>query len=193
MRIGRIARTWAAVASLFVAATFIGGTCAVNAEGKAMSLTLTSIAFAPGSEIPSLYTCNGEDISPPLAWTNGPAGTKSFVLIVDDPDAPDPAAPRMTWVHWVLFNIDPNAASLPEGVRSSELPAGTREGINDWGRTGYGGPCPPIGRHRYFHKIYALDTLLPDLKRPTKVALEKAMQGHIVAQAQLVGTYQQRK
>src|SRR5664279_2193547 len=117
MRIGRIAITWAAVVSLFVAATIIVGTCAVNAEGKAMSLTLTSIAFAAGSELPSLYTCNGEDISPPLAWTNGPAGTKSFVLIVDDPDAPDPAAPRMTWVHWVLFNIDPNAASLPEGVR----------------------------------------------------------------------------
>jgi Raf kinase inhibitor-like YbhB/YbcL family protein len=155
-----------------------------------MSLMITSTAFASGRGIPSLYTCQGNDISPPLAWTDGPAGTKSFALIVDDPDAPDPAAPSMTWVHWVLYNVDSTARALPQGVQPSALPTGTREGINDWGRTGYGGPCPPIGRHRYFHKLYALDTLLPDLKRPTKAALEKAMQGHILAEAQLVGTYE---
>ena len=155
-----------------------------------MSLMITSTAFASGRAIPSLYTCQGKDISPPLTWTDGPAGTKSFALIVDDPDAPDPAAPSTTWVHWVLYNVDSKARALPQGVLQSALPTGTREGTNDWGRTGYGGPCPPIGRHRYFHKLYALDTLLPDLKRPTKAALEKAMQGHILAQAQLVGTYQ---
>ncbi len=122
-----------------------------------------------------------------------PAGTKSLALIVDDPDAPDPAAPKMTWVHWVLYDIPPTANGLPEAVKSSALPAGTHEGVNDWKRTGYGGPCPPIGRHRYFHKLYALDTVLPDLQRPDKAALEKAMQGHILAQAVLLGTYQKRK
>ena len=121
-----------------------------------------------------------------------PAGTKSLALIVDDPDAPDPAAPRMTWVHWLLYNLPPAAAGLPEGVVPAALPAGTREGINDWKRTGYGGPCPPIGRHRYFHKLYALDTLLPDLERPTKKQLEKAMQGHVLAQAELIGFYQKK-
>ena len=156
-----------------------------------MSLAITSTAFAPGAAIPPLYTCQGKDISPPLAWTEGPAGTKSFALIVDDPDAPDPAAPAMTWVHWVLYNVDPNARGLPEGVRANALPVGSREGVNDWNRTGYGGPCPPIGRHRYFHKLYALDTLLPDLRHPTKAALEKAMRGHVLAEAQLIGTYQQ--
>jgi Raf kinase inhibitor-like YbhB/YbcL family protein len=157
-----------------------------------MSLTISSTAFAHNASIPSLYTCEGKDVSPPLAWSGVPAGTKSLALIVDDPDAPDPAAPKMTWVHWILYGIPPSAAALPEAVKSSALPAGTREGVNDWKRTGYGGPCPPIGRHRYFHKLYALDTVLPDLKRPDKSALEKAMQGHILAQAVLLGTYQKR-
>ena len=158
-----------------------------------MSLTITSTGFAPGGAIPSLYTCEGKDISPPLAWSGAPAATKSFALIVDDPDAPDPAAPKVTWVHWVLYDIPPAASGVPEGTQASALPPGTREGVNDWGRTGYGGPCPPIGRHRYFHKLYALDTVLPDLKRPNKAALEKAMQGHILAQAVLIGTYQKRR
>ncbi|HEX8009789.1 MAG TPA: YbhB/YbcL family Raf kinase inhibitor-like protein [Casimicrobiaceae bacterium] len=158
-----------------------------------MSLSITSSAFAPEGAIPSVYTCEGKDISPPLAWSGAPAGTKSFALIVDDPDAPDPAAPKMTWVHWVLYDIPPTATGLPEAVKVAALPAGAREGTNDWGRTGYGGPCPPTGRHRYFHKLYALDTLLPDLKRPNKAALEKAMQGHILAQAVLMGTYQKRR
>jgi Raf kinase inhibitor-like YbhB/YbcL family protein len=162
-------------------------------EEKPMSLTITSVAFAPDGAIPSVYTCEGKDISPPLAWSGAPAAAKSFALIVDDPDAPDPAAPKMTWVHWVLYDIAPAASGLPEAVQASALPPGTREGVNDWGRTGYGGPCPPIGRHRYFHKLYALDTVLPDLKRPNKAALEKAMQGHILAQAVLIGTYQKRR
>jgi Raf kinase inhibitor-like YbhB/YbcL family protein len=153
-----------------------------------MPLTLTSAAFTAGGNIPSRYTCQGTDRSPPLEWSGVPAGTKSLVLIVDDPDAPDPAAPRMTWVHWVLYNLPPACNGLPEGV--THLPAGALEGTNDWKRAGYGGPCPPIGRHRYFHKLYALDCVLPDLGRPTKARLEKAMHGHIVAQAELIGTYQ---
>ena len=157
-----------------------------------MGLTVTSSAFAANAAMPSLYTCEGKDISPPLAWSGAPARTRSFVLIVDDPDAPDPAAPKMTWVHWVLYDIPATASSLPEAVKSAALPAGAREGINDWKRTRYGGPCPPVGRHRYFHKLYALDTLLPDLNRPDKAAVEKAMQGHVLAEAALIGTYQRR-
>jgi Raf kinase inhibitor-like YbhB/YbcL family protein len=182
-----------AVASLLAVAIFFADASVAVAEGRPMSLTITSTAFAPESAIPSLYTCEGKDISPPLAWSGAPVGTKSFALIVDDPDAPDPAAPKMTWVHWVLYNIAPTASGLPEAVKTTVLPSGTREGANDWGRTGYGGPCPPIGRHRYFHRLYALDTVLPDLRRPNKAALEKAMQGHILAQAVLIGTYQKRR
>lgn len=155
-----------------------------------MTLQLTSTAFAPGDEIPLRHTCEGEDLSPPLAWSGVPAAARSLALIVDDPDAPDPAAPKMTYVHWVLYNIPPSAASLPEAV--SRLPDGTQQGLNDWRRAGYGGPCPPIGRHRYFHKLYALDTVLPDLGTPTKAALEAAMKGHVIAQAELVGTFQKR-
>ncbi len=158
----------------------------------AMTLVLTSAAFHHNGPIPARYTCQGQDLSPPLAWSGAPPGTKSFALIVDDPDAPDPAAPRMTWVHWVLYNLPADATGLPEGVTAARLPAGALEGSNDWRRTGYGGPCPPIGRHRYFHKLYALDTVLPDLHHPTKAALEKRMQGHILASAELVGTYQKQ-
>jgi hypothetical protein len=155
-----------------------------------MSLTLTSTAFRHLGEIPSRYTCDGDDISPSLAWSGVPAGAKSLVLIVDDPDAPDPKAPKMTWVHWLLYNIPPTATGLSEQVAAKNLPQGTLEGINDWKRTGYGGPCPPIGRHRYFHKLYALDTLLHDMNRPTKAKLESAMRGHILSQVEIVGTYQ---
>jgi Raf kinase inhibitor-like YbhB/YbcL family protein len=157
-----------------------------------MGLALTSPAFAPGAEIPAAFTCEGRDISPLLEWTGVPDGTRSLVLIVDDPDAPDPAAPKMTWVHWVLYDLPPQSRSLPEGVSSSNLPAGTREGRNDWKRTGYGGPCPPIGRHRYFHKLYALDVVLGDLGTPTKAEVEKAMKGHVLASADLMGTYQKK-
>lgn len=155
-----------------------------------MTLTLTSTAFAPDDAIPSRYTCEGKDISPPLAWQDAPAETRSFALIVDDPDAPDPAAPQRVWVHWVLYNIPAGISELGEAVVPKDLPAGTREGLNDWSRTGYGGPCPPIGRHRYFHKLYALDAVLPELARPDKATLEKAMTGHVLAKAELIGTYQ---
>lgn len=157
-----------------------------------MTLQLTSSAFTHQGGIPKRHTCDGEDLSPPLAWADAPAGAKSFALIVDDPDAPDPAAPRMTWVHWVLYNLPPTANALSEGIKAKALPPGTLEGLNDWGKTGYGGPCPPIGRHRYFHKLYALDTVLPDLQKPSKVKLEKAMQGHVLAEAVLIGEYQRR-
>jgi Raf kinase inhibitor-like YbhB/YbcL family protein len=164
-----------------------------DAKGaSSMTLSLTSPAFAEGGEIPTRYTCEGQDVSPPLAWSEPPSGTRSLALIVDDPDAPDPKAPKMTWVHWVLYNLPPTAGRLPEAVKPNALPASTREGLNDWKRTGYGGPCPPIGRHRYFHKLYALDTVLPDLGRPTKPQLEEAMQRHVLAQAELVGTYEKK-
>ena len=153
-------------------------------------MKVTSNAFEQGASIPKRYTCEGEDLSVPLAWSDVPAGARSLALIVDDPDAPDPAAPKMTWVHWVLYNLPASTSHLDQGIAPSQLPAGTLQGKNDWKRTGYGGPCPPIGRHRYFHKLYALDALLPDLKQPTKDQLLKAMQGHVLAQAELMGTYQ---
>ena len=154
-------------------------------------MELSSIAFAQGGEIPRRYTCEGDDIAPALFWSDVPDRVRSLALIVDDPDAPDPTAPTMTWVHWVLVDIPPGATAIPEGGRP--LPEGCREGLNDWRRTDYGGPCPPVGRHRYFFKLYALDTRLPGLHRPTKADLEGAMQGHALAQAQLVGTYQKHK
>jgi Raf kinase inhibitor-like YbhB/YbcL family protein len=153
-------------------------------------MILSSPAFAHNGEIPRRYTCQGDDVSVPLSWADVPAGAKSLVLIVDDPDAPDPQAPRMTWVHWVLYDIPPTATGIKEAAKPDDLPAGTHEGLNDWKRTGYGGPCPPIGRHRYFHKLYALGTVLPGLDRPNKATLEQAMRGHILAQAELIGTYQ---
>src|SRR6266852_4078974 len=149
--------------------------------GKRMSLKLTSSAFSPKGKIPAKYTCEGSDVSPPLAWSGIPPGAKSLALIVDDPDAPDPRAPKMTWVHWVLYNLPPTATGLAESVQKNALPKGTAEGVNDWKRTGYGGPCPPIGQHRYFFKLYALDALLPDLGNPTKKHLEDAMKGHMIA------------
>jgi len=158
-----------------------------------MALSLTSTAFKDGDEIPPRYTCQGDDTAPPLEWAGVPEEARSLVLIVDDPDAPDPAAPRMTWVHWVVYNMPPEATGLAEGATSRDLPPGSEEGINDWNRTGYGGPCPPIGRHRYFHKLYALDTLLTGLRKPTKAQVEAAMQGHVIAQAELMGTYEKTR
>ncbi|MFI5185017.1 MAG: YbhB/YbcL family Raf kinase inhibitor-like protein [Vicinamibacteria bacterium] len=155
-----------------------------------MGLALSSPAFAPGGEIPALFTCEGRDFSPALDWTGVPETAKSLVLIVDDPDAPDPKAPKTTWVHWVLYNIPPTTRGLPEAVASNQLPSGTLEGTNDWKRPGYGGPCPPIGRHRYFYKLYALDARLRSLGAATKAQVEEAMTGHVVAHAELVGTYQ---
>ncbi len=158
-----------------------------------MPLTILSSAFADGAEIPMRHTCEGDDASPPLTWSGVPAGAKSLALIVDDPDAPDPAAPKMTWVHWVLHDLPPTASGLPEGPRHGALPPGTREGRNDWKRTGWGGPCPPIGRHRYYFKLYALDAELGDLGTPTKAKLEEAMEGHVLERAQLMGTYEKKR
>ena len=157
-----------------------------------MAFSLRSPSFESQGSIPAKHTCEGDEASPALGWSDAPAATKSFALIVDDPDAPDPRAPRTTWVHWVLYNIPPSTTALPEGARAADLPEGTREGINDFKRAGYGCPCPPIGRHRYFHKIYALDLVLPDLGTPTKAQLEKAMAGHVIAEAQLIGTYEKQ-
>jgi Raf kinase inhibitor-like YbhB/YbcL family protein len=162
-------------------------------EEESMSLTLTSTAFQHDGEIPPRYTCEGDDISPALSWAEVPAGAASLALIMDDPDAPDPKAPKMTWVHWVLYNIPASATGLAEGISPRDLPSGTLEGLNDWKRTGWGGPCPPKGRHRYFFKLYALDIVLPDLKQPIKSKLEAAMDGHILAKTELIGTYEKGK
>jgi Raf kinase inhibitor-like YbhB/YbcL family protein len=156
--------------------------------GVLMAMTLTSPSFKAGGQIPFNHTCQGKDVSPPLAWADVPKGTKTLALVVDDPDAPDPAAPKTTWVHWVLFDIPATATGLPEGG-AGNLPEGTRVGKNDWGRAVWNGPCPPVGRHRYFFKLYALDVSLPKDFVATKADLEKAMRGHILGEAQLMGTY----
>jgi Raf kinase inhibitor-like YbhB/YbcL family protein len=153
-------------------------------------MELTSDSFAHGGAIPVRHTCDGENTSPPLAWSGVPEGTRSLALIVDDPDAPDPAAPKRVWVHWVLYNIAPTLRELGEGSAHSPVPAGAREGLNDSGDLGYEGPCPPIGRHRYFHTLYALDAEVPDLgERATRKDLDAAMKGHILDRASLMGTY----
>lgn len=157
-----------------------------------MALTLTSPAFTHEAAIPRQYTCEGDDIAPALVWTGAPAGTKCFALIVHDPDAPDPAKPKMDYVHWVLYDIPGSVSGLPEGVTSGDLPEGSREGLNDWKDTGYGGPCPPIGRHRYYFEVHALDRQLGDLGRATRSDVERAMQGHVLESAVLMGTYEKR-
>ncbi|HRP74184.1 MAG TPA: YbhB/YbcL family Raf kinase inhibitor-like protein [Rhodocyclaceae bacterium] len=153
-------------------------------------MQLTSPAFSHNGEIPARHTCDDANVSPALSWMDVPEGTQSIALVVDDPDAPDPAAPRMVWVHWVLYNLPTHVSGLAEGIAPGALPNGTLHGLNDWKRTGYGGPCPPIGRHRYFHKLYALDVTLPDLGHPTKAQLEEAMKEHVLGKAELIGTYQ---
>ncbi len=148
-------------------------------------LSLSSPAFGDGETIPTVYTCDGRDISPPLQWRGVPEEAHSLAVVMDDPDAP-----AGTWVHWVVYNIPPDTAGLPEDTASGDLPAGAREGVNSWGRTGYGGPCPPSGEHRYMHKLYALDKVLSDLGNMTKTELEQAFNGHVVERARLIGTYQ---
>jgi Raf kinase inhibitor-like YbhB/YbcL family protein len=170
-----------------VAAALLGGEAVA-----AQPFQLTSPAFGAGEEIPSRFTCEGDDISPPLAWSAPPAGTKSFALVIDDPDAPDPKAPRTTWVHWVVYNLPADARELREGAGGA-LPGGARTGTNDWKRADYGGPCPPIGRHRYFHKLYALDVVLPDRGTLTKAELERVTSGHVLSRAELIGTYEKRR
>lgn len=154
-----------------------------------MLFSISSEAFEQGDGIPSKYTCDGVNISPPLAWSGAPDGTQSLALIVDDPDAPDPAAPKMIWVHWLLYDLPADSNSLAEAVTSDALPNRTLEGQNDWNSPGYRGPCPPVGRHRYYFKLYALDVVLPDLGCPSKADLINAMEGHVLAEAELMGTY----
>ncbi len=173
----------------------IGLACASGSgeAGPVSTMRVTSPSFEANGPIPARYTCEGEDVSPALAWTGVPSRARSLVLIVDDPDAPDPAAPTRTWVHWVLYNLPPDATGLPEAVRSaSDLPPGTAQGVNDWNRVGWGGPCPPIGRHRYHFRLFALDRVLPDLRNPTRAQVEEAMRGAVIAEAVLIGTYQKQ-
>lgn len=153
-------------------------------------LHLTSPRFRDGEPIPIAFTCEGEDKSPPLHWEEAPHGTRSLALVVEDPDAPDPRHPQRTWCHWILYNIPSGTRDLPEGAGPGSLPPGTREGLNDWGRPGYGGPCPPIGRHRYIYRLFALDTVLPDLGSPGRAQFLKAIQPHVIAETQLIGTYE---
>jgi Raf kinase inhibitor-like YbhB/YbcL family protein len=168
-------------------------TARVCAAKERNSMKLTSPAFANRAEIPSKYTCEGADRSPPLQWSELPAGSKSLALVIDDPDAPDPASPKTTWSHWILYNLPAQPGGLAEAIAPSALPPGTLEGLNDWRSTGYRGPCPPIGRHRYVHKLYALGTVLPDLHKPTRAVLLKAMEGHILAEAEWFGNYQKKR
>jgi Raf kinase inhibitor-like YbhB/YbcL family protein len=154
-----------------------------------MPLTLTSKAFPNQSSIPAQYTCEGKNMSPPLSWSGVPGDAKSLALIVDDPDAPDPAAPKTIWTHWVLYNLPASDGTLSEGAKAADLPQGPREGTNDWKRIGYGGPCPPIGRHRYYFRLFALDLVLPDLGQPTRTKLLASMEGHVAVSAELMGTY----
>lgn len=158
----------------------------LGVEGAA-ALELTSAAFAQGGAIPEQYSCKGVNVSPPLAWGEPPAGTQSFALIMDDPDAPGG-----TWVHWVLFNIPASARSLPEAIPAdTTLPDGSLSGVSSFGGTGYGGPCPPGGTHRYFFRLYALDEMLAIEAGAGRGELEKAMAGHILAQGELMGTFSQ--
>jgi Raf kinase inhibitor-like YbhB/YbcL family protein len=158
-----------------------------------MALTIRSPAFSPMAAIPRKYTCDGDNVAPPLQWSGTPEGTQSLALIVEDPDAPDPAAPQRVFVHWVLYDLPRTSSGLPEGATADTLPPGTREGKNDWDRRGYGGPCPPKGRHRYFFRLYALDRLLGDLRTPSKADLEATMADHMLATAELVGTYERTR
>ena len=168
----------------------ISGACAMLASASAPAFTLTSKAFEPNGPIPAKYTCQGGDLSPPLTWDAPPPKTKSLVLIVDDPDAPDPIAPKTPWVHWVLYNIPASADQLAEGASTGALPPGTQQGVNELKQVAYDGPCPPTGRQRYLCKLYALGAPLPDLGAATKATVEQFMRDHVLQKAELIGTYE---
>jgi Raf kinase inhibitor-like YbhB/YbcL family protein len=165
----------------------------METTAKTSALTLSSSAFSPGGEIPKDNTCDGRDVPPALAWSGAPKETRSFALIVDDPDAPDPRAPKTVWVHWVLYDIPATSGGLPDGATAETLPHGTKVGLNDWKKAAWNGPCPPVGRHRYFFKLYALDVQELSVQQPDKQRLEAAMNSHILARAELLGTYQRAK
>jgi Raf kinase inhibitor-like YbhB/YbcL family protein len=167
----------------------IGALLSGAAADTAMALTITSPAFKQGGKVPSAYTCEGDDLSPPLSFEGAPQGTKSLALVIDDPDAPDPKAPKRVWVHWVLFNLPPDSKGVAENASAKGLPAGAVQGVNDFQSKAYGGPCPPIGRHRYFLKLYALDVMLP-AKPLNKAEFERAIEGHVLGKAELMATYQ---
>ena len=174
--------------ALFLALCTVAPATPVNPVRQTTSMRLTSIAFADGQPIPAKFSYENSNISPALAWSDTPAGTKSFALVCDDPDAP-----AGDWVHWVIYAIPASAGGLPEHVATVErLTDGTQQGLNDFGRLGYGGPCPPPGKpHRYFFRLYALDVAtLPLRPHPRKGDLVQAMLGHILAEARLIGTYQ---
>ncbi len=157
-----------------------------------MGFALHSDAFVAGHPIPDLYTSDGADLTPELSWSGAPPGTRSFALVVEDPDAPDPRKPQRIWVHWVLYNLPPEVHELAKGLDSHRLPHGATEGRNDWGHVGWAGPNPPVGEHRYFFRLHALDTVLPAMGEPTRTQLDAAMKGHLLATASLMGTYQKR-
>jgi Raf kinase inhibitor-like YbhB/YbcL family protein len=181
-------RTKVAMPAGFLLWFFLSPSGGISAQekGGAMSLQISSTAFSAGETIPKKFTCDGPDVSPQLKWNDPPANAQSIALIMDDPDAP-----AGTWVHWVLYDLPPNARELSEGVTKEEqLPSGARQGRNDFGKIGYGGPCPPPGNpHRYFFKLYALDTKLGLKARATKADVERAMKGHILAQGELIGKF----
>ena len=185
-RAGAAVLVHAAVALLLPLLPLLLAADAVAGPG---ALRVSSPSFTAGGAIPAKYTCTGGDVSPPLEWSEVPAGTRSLVLVVDDPDAPDPAAPKRTWVHWVLFNLPADATSLAEGAGNTAAAAPARAGLNDWSKARYGGPCPPIGRHRYFFRLYALDVVLDGLDAPTRRAVDDAAAGHVLAAGELVGTF----
>jgi len=181
------------VKSAFLVAAFFSPACneaqLPEKEADIMEMTVESTAFGEGEFIPSKYTCDGENVSPPLSWSEPPESTRSLVLISDDPDAP-----MGTWVHWVVYNIPPDVRGFPERMPSSPvLPDGTLQGKTDFGTTGYGGPCPPSGIHRYFFKVYALDTVLDLKEGATKKQVVRAMEGHVIAQGRLMGKYKRRR
>ena len=175
---------WAAAAACLL--SFTSGPPMGAGEGEAMAFELTSSAFVPGQALPPRHTCDAQDLSPHLVWTDPPAGTASFALIVEDPDAP-----MGTWIHWAIYDIPPDSRGLPEGVAPLEtLPDGARHGVNDFGRVGYGGPCPPPGNpHRYFFRLYALDSKIGLPPRVPKPQLLKAIHAHTLGEARLMGTY----
>ena len=179
---------------LIIVVTFLMLFCGLNqdafsAKKGGRKMQITSSAFTEGSVMPAKYTCDGQDISPPLEWKNIPAGTKSFALITDDPDAP-----MGTWVHWVAYNIPPNINKIDENVKpEKEFKDGMRQGSNSWPKIGYGGPCPPSGTHRYYFKLYALDTMLELKPGATKVQVLQATKGHVLAEAQLMGKYKRQR
>ncbi len=175
--------------SIFVAAC--SGPRSPEQAGRP-SIVVTSQAFRDDGPIPVDFTCDGENVSPPLSWTGVPDEAESLIVIIDDPDAPDPEEPEGVWVHWLLYNLPPTTTNLPRAVAPEDLPQGTRVGRNDWGLTRYNGPCPIVGRHRIPHKVYALDTVLPDLEHPTKSKLIEAMRGHVIARGRMTGTYERR-